>query len=104
MAIGRVVMLLAGIETHPNLEISPSVMDFKNTVFYKGPLIYNDEKYQNLVTLGTLMSFKAYRNKAKASLLKSQSQGDTAEWEACNFSLYEICGLRRSARNYLAIA
>ena len=87
-----------------SVKIGFSSTHFKNTVFYKGPLIYNDEKYQNLVTLGTLMSFKVYRNKAKASLLKSQTHGDTEEWEACNFSLYEICGLRRSARNYLAIA
>ncbi len=72
---------------------------FKNTVFYKGPLIYADTKYANLISLATLMSFKSYRNRAKSLLLEHQSHGLTEEWEACNFSLYDISGLRRSARN-----
>ena len=73
-------------------------ISFKSTMFYKGPLIYADTKYEHLISIATLMSFKSYRNKAKSLLLESQSNGTTEEWDPHNFALYKISGLRRSAR------
>ena len=73
---------------------------FTKSVFYKGPLLISDQKFVELITptpAGNL-SYKTYRNKAKNVLLKLQSQGDDDDWQADNFSLYNVSGLRRSNR------
>ena len=68
------------------------------TVFYKGPLMYCDAKYSHLVTIATLLSFKSYRHKVKTFLLQAQTAGTAEEWQASNFALHEIAGLRKSKR------
>ena len=68
------------------------------TFFYKGPLIYSDEKYSHMITIATLLSFKSYRQKVKTFLLQAQTAGTAEEWHSSNFALFEIAGLRRSRR------
>ena len=72
---------------------------YSKTVFYKGPLIYSDDKYSHVISPATLISFKVYRKRVRELLLKAQTQGDAYEWQFSNFALNNISGLRRSERN-----
>ncbi len=71
---------------------------FNNTIFYKGPLLYCDDKYSHLITLASLLSFKSYRHGVKNFLLQAQTVGNVEEWQASNFALNDISGLRKSKR------
>ena len=71
---------------------------FSKSVFFKGPLLSMDQKFVELITPATKQSYKLYRNNAKKLLLKLQNQGDTDEWQADNFVLYNVAGLRKSNR------
>ena len=71
---------------------------FTKSVFFKGPLFFIDQKFVELVTPVTKRSYKLYRNKAKNLLLKLQSEGDVEDWQADNFILYNVSGLRKSNR------
>ena len=75
-----------------------SKCSFNKTVFYKGPLLYCDAKYSHLITVATILSFKSYRHKVKNFLLQAQTAGEAEEWQASNFALNEISGLRKSPR------
>ena len=71
---------------------------YSKSVFYKGPLIYNDS-IRHLPSKPTgIFSVNAYKNNVKCMLLDFQEQGDGDEWQANNFYLYNISGLRKSAR------
>ena len=61
-------------------------------------LVASDAKYCENLTRADTASPSAYKNSIKRTLLQLQSQGEINEWEACNFPLYSITGLRRSAR------
>ncbi len=72
---------------------------YSKTLFYKGPLIYADDKYSHVISPATLISYKVYRKRVKDLLLKAQTQGEGHEWQFNNFALNDIAGLRRSERN-----
>ena len=74
---------------------------YRNTLFYKGPLIYSDAKYSSLIVPATIISYKVYRNRTKQLLLQAQIQGDAEEWTSSNFALNNIDGLRKSKRNII---
>ena len=71
---------------------------FAKTLFFKGPLLFVDQKFSDLVTDSTCVSFKSFRNRVKARLLEIQTQGDSDDWQAENFFINYITGLRKSAR------
>ena len=71
---------------------------YNKSIFYKGPLMSIDPNFSELSTGTYMLSPIAYKNIIKRALLKLQSGGDEIEWEAANFPLYAIPGLRRSAR------
>ena len=75
---------------------------FSKSVFFKGPMLSIDQKFVELMTPITKHSYKTYRNKAKKLLLKLQNQGDIDDWQADNFILYNVSGLRKSNRTKLA--
>ena len=71
---------------------------YRGSLFFKGPLVASDARYCENLTRADTASPSAYKNSIKRILLQLQSQGEPDEWEACNFPLYSITGLRRSAR------
>ena len=70
---------------------------FQRSLFLKGPLIYVDENFCDLVA-NVSTSFKSFRKNAKAKLLETQMQGESDEWLAENFFINYISGLRKSKR------
>ena len=73
---------------------------YSKTIFYKGPLLYSDDKYSHVISPASLLSFKVYRNRIKNILLIAQTEGDEIEWQFSNFALNNIAGIRRSKRNH----
>ena len=73
-----------------------SSTNFKNSIFYKGPLlsIYADKA--DATTLPTLFSIKLFKASAKRMLLSLQKDGESNEWNP--FLLNNIPGLRQSKR------
>ena len=68
---------------------------YRNSIQYKGPLLYSDPLCQNLIS----PTIKAYKNCVKRLLCEIQSKGVTEEWEGENFWLYNVRGLRKSLRH-----
>jgi exonuclease III len=76
-----------------------STVSFENSLFYKGPLIYIDPSNREIFQATTsLMSIEPFKANVKKFILKVQSAGDSEVWQPHNFPLYNIHGLRRSAR------
>ena len=72
---------------------------FSKSVFFKGPLLLIDDKFNDLTTTAqNILPYKLYRKKMKNILLKLQIEGDSEEWQANNFILNNISGLRKSNR------
>ena len=71
---------------------------YRNSIFFKGPLLCNDPKYKELCTPTALLSVKAFKNNVNRMLLQLQRLGDEQEWQSNNFWLYSIKGLRTSDR------
>ena len=69
---------------------------YSRTLFFKGPLLHIDDRFGSLVNCATLLSYKSYRAQAKTRLLALQSVGETDIWQADNFVLSTINGLRKS--------
>ena len=66
---------------------------YRNSLFFKGPLLSIISELSELVTLPSLLNLDLYKSDAKKLLLKIQSGGNE-EWCAINFPLYNIPGLR----------
>ena len=71
---------------------------YSKSVFFKGPLLHIDNRFGSLVNSATLLNYKTYRAQAKTRLLSIQCAGETDSWQADNFVLSTINGLRRSSR------
>ena len=73
---------------------------YNNSIFFKGPLLYNQaaQQHDQLTSPMACLSYKCYKNIAKRVLLGLQKQGDGEEWQGTNFLLYNVQGLRKSAR------
>ena len=73
-----------------------NTINFRPSVFNKGPLLFISELNINATTLPSLLSHNIYKKSVKRMLLILQNQGPPDEWP--NFLLFNIPGLRRSAR------
>ena len=73
-----------------------NTINFRPSVFNKGPLLFISEHNTSATTLPSLFSHNIYKNSVKRMLLNLQSEGPPDEWN--NFLLFNIPGLRRSAR------
>ena len=71
---------------------------YSGSLFFKGPLLYVDTRFDVLVNTATLLTYKHYRTHAKTMLLRLQSRGDPESWQADNLILNTVNGLRRSKR------
>ncbi len=70
----------------------------RNSLFFKGPLIYIHPESEELQTPTAVLSINVYKTDAKKALLKSQALGDVNDWRTTKFLLFNIPGLRRSSR------
>ena len=86
----------ASHETNDEWHAKYSTNHFQASIFYKGPLLFIDLINNELLSLVSLASIK---KSLKRSLINIQSFGDPEEWQAENFKLYNIHGLRKSQRN-----
>ena len=92
-------------ESYPSHETCEAWLDnfgnsyHRKSIFFKGPLLSIDSNISSLVTPTTLFSINSYKSNVKRFLLKQQCGGDDDEWQAQNFVLYNISGLRKSARH-----
>ncbi len=50
---------------------------YSKTIFYKGPLMYSDDKYSHVISPATLISFKVYRNRVKDLLKVTYTNGNS---------------------------
>ncbi len=71
---------------------------YRNSLFYKGPLLYIDHKFDETRSPSACLSLNIFKKNVKNSLLKHQSSGEIDQWQADNFTLFNIAGLRKSAR------
>ena len=74
---------------------------YRNSIFFKGPLLYNQllaNSNDNLTAAAACISIKYFNNNLKKVLLNQQNQGDGEEWNAKNFILQNLNGLRQSRR------
>ena len=69
------------------------------SLFYKGPLLTIIPQISELSTLPTLLNHKLYKTNIRTFLMNSQTQGNEVEWQADNFILNNIPGLRKSVIN-----
>ena len=76
---------------------------YRNSLFFKGPLLYvSDDIYEKL-SPKSLNSLNAYKFKLRKVLLDVQSSGNQTEWQSENFLLHNIKGLRKSERNTVTV-
>ena len=70
----------------------------RKSVFFKGPLLAIEGSIAKSSAIYASSSINAYKSKTKTYLLEQQCSGDINEWEAGNFLLHNITGLRKSNR------
>ena len=73
---------------------------YRNTLFFKGPLLVATSKINENLPLASFITIKAYKTNVKQALLTIQSSGETCDWKNYNFPLYNIEGLRKSEVSY----
>ena len=71
---------------------------YSKSIFFKGPLLYIDTRFDTLVNTATLLTYKHYRTRAKTTILGLQHAGDPDSWQADNLILNTVSGLRKSQR------
>ena len=69
----------------------------RNSIFYKGPLLFSEMSMEHTIW-NSCSSITSTKNAIKRKLGELQSQGEPEEWLSQNFKLYNINGLRKSAR------
>ena len=73
---------------------------YRNSVFFKGPLLMVGSEIPNNMSPASLANIASFKNNLKQSLLSIQNSGDTCEWQNNNFPLNNIPGLRKSCASY----
>ena len=68
---------------------------YRNSLFYKGPLLSIISEFSEIITPPNLLKIEIYKNDVKKFLLTVQARG-SEEWCAENFPLYNIPGLRKA--------
>ena len=73
---------------------------YNTSLFFKGPLLYTSITAERNIGHDTVqhVSSSAYKYDIGAYLHNVQSSGNSTEWLAENFKLYNVVGLRKSER------
>ena len=74
-------------------------VSYRNSIFYKGPLLFNSIFKLDLIPPSCYHSIKIFKNHATDVLHTAQSTGNLDTWEAGNNALQNIKGLRTSQRS-----
>ena len=74
-------------------------VSYRNSIFYKGPLLFNSIFKLDLIPPSCYHSIKIFKNHATDVLYTAQSTGNLDTWEAGNNALQNIKGLRASQRS-----
>ena len=69
----------------------------RNSIYFKGPLLYTELSGAN-EEWNSCLSIPSLKSSIKRKLREIQNQGDPLEWQAENFKLYSVNGLRKSER------
>ena len=69
---------------------------FRNSIFYKGPLLLISSELDYDLSPASYLNIKTYKNNVKYAILRKQGEGDATEWQNSNFPLLSIHGLRKS--------
>ena len=89
--------------THESCEHWLSLHDncyYRNSIFFKGPLLFSDSCKTISLSPASYVNIKAYKKNVKQALITIQSSGELCEWQNSNFLLYNIAGLRKSQVTY----
>ena len=73
---------------------------YRKSIFYKGPLLILSSHLDENLSLASYINIKAYKTNVKCKILTIQGGGSPTEWQASNFPLQNIEGLRKSATKY----
>ena len=68
---------------------------YRNSLFFKGPLLYNLTEINENLPFSSFVNIKSYKRNIKCVLLAIQSSGEADEWLSYNFVLYNIAGLQK---------
>ena len=71
---------------------------YRNSIFFKGPLLFLDPSIDNVFNPVSCQSPTAFKAQSKRTTLKLQSEGDANDWSSNSFLLQNIKGLRKSKR------
>ena len=73
---------------------------YRNSLFYKGPLLLLSCNFEENLSPSSYLTIKAYKDNIKRVLISDQGSGSESEWQPDNFPLYNIKGLRKSRTTY----
>ena len=77
-----------------------NTLSYRNSIFFKGPMLYADYKKINTEILPhNYQSLHSHKNCIKQILIEYQCKGDPEDWLPSNNMLVNINGPRKSARN-----
>ena len=71
---------------------------YRNSLFFKGPLLYLDPEANEIFNPVSCQSTKAFRKQCKRVILKLQNGGEPNDWSTNTFLLQSVNGPRRSNR------
>ena len=71
---------------------------YRNSVFFKGPLLIIDPSVSNIYDHVSCQSISAFKAQCKRTILALQRSGEENEWSSNNFLIQNISGLRKSKR------
>ncbi len=72
---------------------------YRNSLFFKGPLLYIDPTTDSTITPISCQSIGAFKAQSKRIMLTLQKEGSESDWSTNKFLLHNTNGLRRSDRN-----
>ena len=78
---------------------SHNTHSYRNSIFFKGPLLFIETSFDEAFNIASCQSAKAFKSHSKKTIMKLQIGTDANDWETTRFPIFEISGLRRSERN-----
>ena len=76
---------------------------YRNSVFFKGPLLYLDPTINDIFNPVSCQSIGAFKAQCRRVVFRSQNEGDPGDWSSNVFLLQRVNGLRKSSRNVTSL-
>ena len=71
---------------------------YRNSIFFKGPLLFIDSSLDNAFNPMSCQSTSAFKAQCKRTILSLQADGVIDDWTSNSFLIHKINGLRTSKR------